>query len=346
MTEEEGLRGVTSNPSIFDKSITKGKGYEQDILSLAGKGITAAQMYETLTVTDIREAAAALYPIYDKSGGADGYVSLEPPPEYAYDIEGTLSQATRLFRLVGAPNLMIKVPATPEGVVALRRLIASGINVNATLLFSPHNYAATAQAYVDGLNDLAQKAGNLKTIASVASVFVSRIDTAVDKRLQQMIATETNVVKSHELERLQGRAALANAEVIYHIYRQRFSAPDFQALAAKGAQEQRLLWGSTSTKNPSYSDVKYVNGLIGRGTVNTLPQETWTAFQDHGTVRYSLGYDLAQARVTLDRIEELGIDMEHIHSILQKDGVAAFTASLNSLLSNLDQKRKALAGTK
>lgn len=343
MVEEQGLRGVTSNPSIFDKSITKGKGYEQDINALARQGKTANQIYESLTVADIREAAEVLYPVFQESGGADGYVSLEPPSEYAHDVPGTIAEATRLFRLVGAPNLLMKVPGTPEGLVATRRLIASGVNVNVTLLFSPHNYAMTAQAYIDGLADLARQGGDLKAAASVASVFVSRIDTAVDRRLEHLISGEDDLVKRHEMERMLGRTALANSEVIYNIYKRRFSAPDFTALAAKGARGQRLLWGSTSTKNPSYSDVKYVEGLIGRDTINTLPQETWHALLDHGTVRYSLGYGLAEARAVIDRVEELGIAMEHVHSELQRDGVAAFTASLNSLLSNLEEKRKAAA---
>lgn len=339
MVEGEGLRGLTSNPTIFDRAITRGQGYEQDISRLSAQGLSAVDIYESLTTTDIREAAAVLRPVFEKSNGADGYVSLEPPSQYAYDIDKTVSEATRLFRLVGAPNLMMKVPGTPEGLVALRKLIGAGINVNVTLLFSPHNYAMTAQAYIDGLSDLAHNGGDLSRVASVSSVFISRIDTTVDKNLEQLIAAETGTAKRHEMERLRGRAALANSEVIYNMYRQRFAAPDFQSLASRGARKQRLLWGSTSAKNPAYSDVKYVDGLIGKDTINTLPSETWKALIDHGTVRYSLGNDLLAARATLDRIEEIGINMEHVHSTLQRDGVTAFDNSLNSLLSNLEAKR-------
>lgn len=346
MVEQEGLRGLTSNPTIFDRAITKGQGYEQDIRKLSSQGLSASDIYESLTTTDIREAAAILKPVFDESDGSDGYVSLEPPSQYAYDIDKTVHEATRLFRLVGAPNLMMKVPGTAEGLVAIRKLIGNGVNVNVTLLFSPHNYAMTAQAYIDGLADLVRKGGDLSRVSSVSSVFVSRIDTFVDKALEQLMAIETGAVRRHEVERLRGRAALANSELIYHIYRQRFSAPDFQSLASRGAKKQRLLWGSTSAKNPSYSDVKYVDGLIGKDTINTLPSETWRALIDHGTVRYSLGYDLPAARATLDRIEEFGIDMENVYSTLQKDGVAAFDKSLNSLISNLEEKRVRFSGPK
>ncbi|MBI2957250.1 MAG: transaldolase [Chloroflexi bacterium] len=340
MVEQEGLRGLTSNPSIFDKSISKGQGYEPDIRRLAGQGMTAIELYESLTTTDIREAAQVLLPVHETSAGRDGYVSLEPPSQYAYDIEKTIAEASRLFRLVNAPNLMMKVPGTADGLVALRRLVGSGINVNVTLLFSPHNYALAAQAYIDGLSDLMAQGGDLTRIASVASVFVSRVDTLVDKQLEQRAAAETNLVRRHETERLRGRAALANCELIYHIYRQRFSAPDFQALAASGARPQRLLWGSTSTKNPAYSDLKYVEGLVAQGTINTLPLETWKALLDHGAIRYSLGYDQDGARATLDRIEDLGINMDEAHATLQREGVAAFDRALDSLLCNLEEKRK------
>lgn len=343
MVEREGLRGLTSNPTIFDRAITKGQGYEQDIRKLSSQGLSATDIYESLTTTDIREAAAVLRPVFDESNGADGYVSLEPPSQYAYDIDKTVSEATRLFRLVEAPNLMMKVPGTAEGLVSLRKLIGAGINVNVTLLFSPHNYAMAAQAYIDGLADLARTGGDVSRVASVASVFVSRIDTFVDKALEQLMAAEAGTVRRHEMDHLRGRAALANSEVIYHIYRRRFSAPDFQSLASRGARKQRLLWGSTSAKNPAYSDVKYVDGLIGIDTINTLPSETWRALIDHGTVRYSLGYDLPAAMATLNRIEEFGINMDNVHSTLQKDGVAAFDNSLISLLSNLEIKRKSFA---
>ncbi|MEK7848472.1 MAG: transaldolase [Chloroflexota bacterium] len=344
MIEEEGLRGMTSNPTIFDKSISQGKEYEPDIQGLAAAGRSHFEIYEALAVTDIREAAAAFRPVYEESGGVDGYVSLEPPAQFAYDLEKTLAEVPRLFRLVGAANLMIKVPGTPEGVVALRRLIAVGININVTLLFSPHNYAMVAQAYIDGLRDLAARGGDLGRVASVASVFVSRIDTVVDRRLEGLIAAETSPARKQELEGLRGQAAIANSQVIYHLYRQRFAAADFKALEAEGARPQRVLWGSTSTKNPAYSDVKYADGLIGQGTVNTLPPETWRAFGDHGTPRITLGGETAGATEVLERLEALGIGMEVVHATLQRDGVAAFAASLDSLLATLEKRRLAALG--
>lgn len=346
MIEAEGLRGMTSNPTIFDKSISQGKEYEPDIQRLTAEGRNNFEIYEALAITDIREAAAAFRSVYEQSGGLDGYVSLEPPAQFAYDLVKTLTEVPRLFRLVGAPNLMIKVPGTPEGVVALRRLIAQGININVTLLFSPHNYAMVAQAYIDGLHDLARQGGDLGRVASVASVFVSRIDTAVDRRLESLIAAETSPVQKQELARLWGQAAIANSQVIHQLCQRRFAAADFKALEAKGARPQRVLWGSTSTKNPTYSDVKYIDGLIGPGTVNTVPLDTWQAFLDHGTVRPTLGQDPAGARAVLERLEELGICMEEVHASLQKDGVAAFAASLDSLLATLEKKRLASLGTR
>ena len=345
MIEEEGLRGMTSNPSIFDKSISQGEEYEVDIQRLAAEGKNAFDIYEVLTVTDIQEATAAFKPVYEQSGGVDGYVSLEPPSQYSYDLEKTLSEVPRLFQLVGAPNLMMKVPGAPEGVVALRWLISHGININVTLLFSPHNYAMIAQAYIDGLRGLAEHGGDLSRVASVASVFVSRIDTAVDKHLEELLAAESDPSSKRELEGLRGQAALANSRVIYQIYQQRFAAADFKTLEDIGARPQRVLWGSTSTKNPEYNDLKYIDGLIGTGTVNTLPPDTWQAFSDHGTAQPALTLDASGARAVLDRLEAVGINMEEVHSTLQRDGVASFAASLDSLLYTLEERRKVFQGT-
>ncbi|MEW6034035.1 MAG: transaldolase [Chloroflexota bacterium] len=346
MVEHEGLKGMTSNPAIFDKAITRGSGYEPDIRRLATEGKTTTEIYEALIVTDIQEAAAALHPVYEQSRGLDGYVSLEPPSQYAYDLEKTLTEVPRYWRLANVPNVMIKVPGTPEGIVAVRRFIASGINVNITLLFSPHNYAMVAQAYIEGLQELHRQGGDISRVASVASIFVSRIDTAVDRRLQALIAEEKDHVRRRELEGLLGQAALANSQLTYRSYCQRFAAADFKALETKGARVQRLLWGSTSTKNPAYSDVKYVDGLIGPGTVNTLPLETWQAFNDHGIPHITLGRDTERARRTLERLEELGISMEEVHAGLQRDGVAAFNSSLDSLLAHLEEKRKTVLGAR
>ncbi|MBI2854503.1 MAG: transaldolase [Chloroflexi bacterium] len=344
MVEREGLRGITSNPTIFDKAISRGTSYEYDIQRLAAQNKTTEDIYEQLASDDIREAAAMLRPIYESSDKVDGYVSLEPPSQYACDLERTMSEVPRYFRMVNAPNVMIKVPGTVEGVAAVRRLIASGINTNVTLIFSPSNYAIVAQSYIDGLQELYQRGGDLARVASVASVFVSRIDTAVDKKLQGLIATEKSATRRKELEGLLGKAAIANSQVIYQAYRRRFAAPDFKYLGAKGAKPQRLLWGSTSTKNPAYSDVKYIDSLIGQGTINTIPPETWAAFNDHGTVRQTMAQDASSAHKVLDQLEEVGICMDEVYASLQKDGISAFTNSLDSLMAHLDQKRKAMIG--
>jgi len=344
MVQQEGLRGVTSNPTIFDKSITRGGEYEEDIQRLATEGKTAMEIYDILSTTDVGEAAAVMRPVWEASGGIDGYVSLEPPCEYAYDLNRTLKEVPRYFRMTNAPNVMMKVPGTYEGVAAVRRLIASGINVNVTLIFSPHNYAMVAQAYIDGLRDLDQQRGDLRKVASVASVFVSRIDTVVDTKLATAVSNEKDTSRRKHLESLMGQSALANSHVIYELYRRRFAATDFKELEAKGARPQRLLWGSTSTKNAAYSDVKYVEGLIGQGTINTIPPETWQAFNDHGALCHSLGEGAAQAAKRLDQLEETGLNMEEVHAALQRDGVIAFTKSLDSLLAHIEERRKTLAG--
>lgn len=344
MVQHEGLRGVTSNPTIFDKSITRGTEYEEEIRRLAAEGKTAMEIYDILSTTDVREAAAVMRPVWETSEGVDGYVSLEPPCEYAYDLNGTLREVPRYFRMTKAPNVMIKVPGTLEGTAAVRQLIARGINVNVTLIFSPHNYAMVAQAYIDGLRDLDQQGGNLKNIASVASVFVSRIDTVVDMKLASLIPTEKDDTRRKKLESLVGQAALANSQVIHRLYRRRFAAADFRELEAKGARPQRLLWGSTSTKNAAYSDVKYVEGLIGRDTINTLPPETWQAFNHHGALCPIMGEGAAQAMKILDQLEDAGISMEAVHAALQRDGVKAFTKSLDSLLAHIEERRRTFAG--
>lgn len=340
MIEEEGLRGLTSNPTIFEKSISWGKEYEADIQRLAAGGKNAFEIYEELSTVDIQEACDAFHSVYVQSEGEDGYVSLEPPSQYAYDLEKTLTEVSRLFRKVGTPNVMIKVPGTAEGVDALRELIASGININVTLLFSLSNYSRVARSYIEGLEKRARQGKELSRLASVASVFVSRIDTAVDKRLGELLQQEKDTSRRKRLEALLGQAAVANSKVIYQEYREIFDSADFKALARRGARPQRLLWGSTSTKNPAYNDLKYVNEIIGTGTINTLPPETWRAFLDHGTVRQTVGQGVAEARQFLKELDSVGISLEQVCDSLQKDGVKAFADSLDSLLKTLDDRRQ------
>ncbi|MDP2743757.1 MAG: transaldolase [Dehalococcoidia bacterium] len=340
MIEEEGLRGLTSNPTIFEKSISRGKEYEADIQRLAAEGKNAFEIYEELSTVDIQEACDAFHSVYVQSEGEDGYVSLEPPSQYAYDLEKTLTEVSHLFRKVGTPNVMIKVPGTAEGVDALRELIASGININVTLLFSLSNYSRVARSYIEGLEKRARQGKDLSRLASVASVFVSRIDTAVDKRLGELLQQEKDASRRKRLEGLLGQAAVANAKLIYQKYREMFDSADFRALASKGARPQRLLWGSTSTKNPAYSDLKYVNELIGTGTINTLPPETWKAFLDHGTVKQTVSQGVAEARQVLKELDSVGISLEQVCDSLQKDGVKAFADSLDSLLKTLEDRRQ------
>ena len=328
---DRGVRGVTSNPTIFEKAIAGSADYDADLRRLIDVGRSLDEIYETLVVEDIRAAAALLRPLYDASGGGDGYVSLEVNPNLAHDTDGTIEEARRLFALVAQPNVMIKVPATPAGVPAIKALIGEGINVNVTLIFSLAQYEAVAEAYVAGLERLTVAGGGLHTVASVASFFVSRVDTAVDAALAEAGSQE-----------LQGRIAIDNAKVAYAHFRELFSGSRWQALAARGAHPQRPLWASTGTKNPAYSDTLYVDSLIGPDTVNTVPPDTLQAFLDHGHVAATLDTDLDGARARLQRLAALGIDLDAIAGELQDAGVASFTESFTSLMAGIGAKREQL----
>lgn len=325
---DQGLRGVTSNPSIFEKAIAGSADYDADLRRLVEAGKSVNEIYEALAIDDIQHATDVLRPVYDASQGADGYVSLEVSPTLANDTDGTLADARRLFEAVNRPNLMIKVPATPPGLPAITALIAEGINVNVTLIFSVSQYEAVVEAYLAGLEQRAAAGGDLSRVASVASFFVSRVDSAVDKEL------ETKGVRD-----LQGKAAVANSKLAYARFGELFSGPRWEKLAAAGARYQRPLWASTSTKNPAYPDTLYVDTLIGPHTVNTLPPETLTAFMDHGTLAVTIGDGLEQAREDFARLAALGIDMDAVTQKLQDDGVAAFAKSFESLMSSIAQKQ-------
>lgn len=330
---EDGLSGVTSNPTIFDKALAGGSDYDQALGALIGNdpGAPTEAIYEALAVEDIRMAADILAPVYERTAGADGFVSLEVSPHLAADTDGTVDEAKRLWRAVDRPNVMIKVPATPEGTPALATLIGEGINVNATLMFSLGHYEAVAGAYIEGLGRAADPA----SVASVASFFVSRIDTAAGRALDD--------IGTGDAAALKGKIAIANAKMAYARFGEIFGGDSFASLRAKGARVQRVLWASTGTKDPAFSDVLYVEELIGPDTVNTLPIATLDAFRDHGRPRRTIDQGLDEAGDDLAKLKELGIDLDEITARLQIDGVAAFADSFDKLIAGLDSKRLALA---
>lgn len=332
-----GLRGVTSNPAIFEKAIAGSNDYDEDLKQLLKTDESIVQIYETLAIKDISLAADELRGVYDSSGGKDGYVSLEVSPELAYDTEKTIVEAKRLFETVNRPNVMIKVPATQAGLPAITDLIGSGVNVNVTLIFSLENYKAVAAAYQAGLEKLAAigpavKGGHpINKVASVASFFVSRVDTAVDKELEKIGTSE-----------LLGKIAVANSKIAYVEYKKILEQSRWQELANKGAGVQRVLWASTSTKNPAYPDNLYVDELIGPDTVNTLPPSTLESFMDHGRVAQTLTQSPAEAQSQLAKLADLGIDLEAITKKLQDDGVVAFAKPFKKLLESIAEKCKLL----
>jgi transaldolase len=340
MVEEDGICGVTSNPTIFEKAITQSRDYDAEIEELARKRKTAEEVYNNLTIKDVTLAADILYRIYKETEGKDGYVSIEVPPKYAYDIEETIGEAQKLFERIGRDNVMIKVPATEEGAMAIERLIAKGININATLVFSLSHYENVALAYIKGLEEFSGEGGDLRRVASVASLFVSRIDTLVDSLISSLVESKKDPEKKRNLEELKGKAAIANSKKVYQKFKEIFSQEKFKDLEKRGARVQRPLWASTSTKNPAYSDVKYVEELIGPDTVNTIPQVTLDAFRDHGKPRLSLEENLAIVEDVLSRMERAGVDLEEVCETLQREGVDAFEKSFENLLSNLQGKMK------
>jgi transaldolase len=328
---DQGVRGVTSNPTIFDKAIEGSADYDDAMQSLVEAGKSVEQIYEALAMDDIGRAADILRPLYDETNGGDGFVSLEVNPTLAHDTQRTIVEARRLFKALNRPNIMIKVPSTPEGIPAIETLIGEGVNVNVTLMFSLTHYLAVASAYLNGLEKLAASGGDPGGVSSVASFFVSRVDTAVDKALAEIGNTD-----------LQGKIAVANAKMAYACFKETFSGPRWETLAASGARVQRPLWGSTGTKNPAYSDTLYVDDLIGPDTVNTVPPDTLDAFLDHGTVALTIEAGLDEARADLQRLADLGIDLDAITQTLQDDGVAAFAKSFESLMGSIAEKREKL----
>ncbi|MEW6166410.1 MAG: transaldolase [Pseudomonadota bacterium] len=342
LIDDDGISGLTSNPAIFEKAIGGSHDYDVALSALVASGERdPAVLFERLAVEDIRAAADLLQPVYRDSAGADGYVSLEVSPQLAMDEAATVHEARRLWRAVDRPNLMIKVPGTLPGVAAVRRLVGAGVNVNVTLLFARATYRAVADAYMRGLETFVAGGGDPARVASVASFFVSRIDTAVDAELERRLAS-TGAAERAVLDALCGRVAVANAKLAYADYRAIYAQPRWQALAARGARPQRLLWASTGTKNPRYSDVLYVESLIGPQTVNTVPPATLDAFRDHGRAAPRLAEDIDGARAVLDALAAAGVSLEAITDRLVVEGVRLFVEAHDKLLAAVAVKRDAL----
>ena len=333
---ERGVSGVTSNPTIFEKAISGSTDYDGALLALEGDG-GPVDTYEALAVEDIRATADLLRPHYDATRGGDGYASLEVSPTLAHDTDGTVTEAKRLFATVGRPNLMVKVPATPEGIPAIRQLVGAGMNLNVTLIFSLDAYARVREAYVQGLEDLAETGEDPGSVASVASFFVSRVDTAVDALLEELLRQGREEVAS-----LLGTAAISNSKLAYQAFKHTFSEERFQTLRQKGARVQRPLWASTGTKNPAYSDVVYIESLIGSDTVNTVPPATLTAFMEHGNPEATLEVGVAEAERAVEALAEAGVNMEEVTDKLLTDGVKSFADSFEKLLANIEDKVNAL----
>jgi transaldolase/glucose-6-phosphate isomerase len=341
LIEEDGLRGMTSNPTIFEKAIADSTLYSDILQSLRSRtDLDAKGRYEILAIRDIQEAADFLRPVYGSSKRRDGYVSLEVSPYLARDTKGTLDEARRLWKTVGRENVMIKVPGTAEGIPAFQELIGEGININVTLLFSQEVYKRVAEAYIAGLEQLSARGGDVSKIASVASFFISRIDSSVDAIVGEHLKASKDPREQEQLKSILGKVAIANGKQTYVSYQTMFSGDRWKALAAKGAQTQRVLWASTSTKNPSYRDVLYVEELIGPDTVNTIPPATLDAFRDHGRPRPSLTEDIESANRTMETVAKVGISMKEVTDKLTDDGVRLFAEAFDKLLKAVEKSSK------
>lgn len=326
----QGLRGMTSNPSIFEKSISNSDAYDAQLEQLVKAGHNLQQVYEALVMEDIARAADIMRPVYDDTAGLDGYISLEVSPQLAHDTAGTVNEGLRFFERLHRPNIMIKVPATAAGLPAIRQLLAQGVNVNVTLMFSLEDYTNVAEAYLLGLEDALAAGRDLSTIASVASFFVSRVDGSIDPQLDALGSTEAQALRGH--------IAIDNAKLAYASFQEVFASARWQTLAEQGARVQRPLWASTSTKDPSYPDTLYVDSLIGAHTVNTVPPQTLEAMLDHATVEETVSQNVAASRERLATLATLGIDLAEVTRQLQEEGVAKFATSFENLLQSIAEK--------
>jgi transaldolase/glucose-6-phosphate isomerase len=346
MIEEDGLRGMTSNPAIFEKAIAESSLYDDILKSLASRNdLDTKARYEQIAIRDIQGAADLLRPVYESSKFRDGYVSLEVSPLLALKTQETIDEARRLWKAVNRENVMIKIPGTAEGLPAIRQAIGEGINVNVTLLFAQEVYEKVAEAHIAGLEDLAKRGGNLKKIGGVASFFISRIDSLVDAMINDKLKTATDAQQQALLKSLLGKVAIANGKLTYLRYQRIFNGPRWQALAAQGAQTQRVLWASTSTKNPAYRDVMYVEELIGPDTVNTMPPATIDAFRDHGRLRNSLTEDVAGAQNVMDNLARTGISIKEVTTKLTDDGVKLFADAFHKLLAAVEKNTQSKGKT-
>jgi len=342
LLDEDGICGVTANPTIFEKSISSGHAYDEQINQLIREGKSTNEIYEALIIQDIRTVADILRPIYDSANRQDGLVSLEVSPDLAHDTEGTLSEVRRFWKMVDRPNLMIKIPGTPEGIPAVLQALTEGINVNITLIFSISTYRQVAEAFISALEARRTAGEDISHMASVASFFVSRVDTLVDKLLEDKIKATSDPAEQQHLKSLEGKAAIANARLVYQDFKKIFNTPRFAALKQASAYVQRPLWASTSTKNPAYRDVLYAEELIGPDTVDTMPLETIENFRDHGRVRLSIEDNLEEAHQVLDDLEKIGIHYDQVTKQLQDEGVQKFADSFHTLFEGIAEKRKAI----
>jgi transaldolase len=329
MLNEDAVVGVTSNPTIFQKAISEGDAYDDQLREVLAEEDDPKEVFLRLAIKDVQDACDLFRPVWDGGAGQDGYVSIEVDPNLAYDTEGTIAEAQRLHELVDRPNCFVKIPATEPGLPAIEEMLARGRSINVTLIFSLQRYAEVVEAFLRGLERLVESGGDPGPVASVASFFVSRVDTEADKRLEELGAPDD----------LKGKLAIANAKLAYQRYQELHAGERWEALAAKGARTQRCLWASTSTKNPDYRDVMYVEELIGPATVDTMPEETIRAFQDHGEVALTLERDLDEARRVFERIAEAGVDYDDVVAVLEKEGVQKFSDSFTELLEGVRAKR-------
>lgn len=340
LIDNDGVSGVTSNPTIFEKAIAGSTDYDGEIRKLVEAGEVTAEIFETLETQDIRAAADLFRPLYDRTEGRDGFVSIEVAPTLARNTKGTIEEAHRLWKEVDRPNILVKVPGTAEGLPAIEQLLAEGININITLLFANERYEEVAWAYVSALEKRVREGKPVDRIASVASFFVSRIDTLADTQLDAKVAAAKSANEKQSLEALRGKTAIANAKLAYVKFKEICAGPRFQALARKGARVQRMLWASTGTKNPQYSDTLYVDTLIGPDTINTMPVATMNAYRDHGKPRTTIEEGLDDARKTLQQLAAAGIDLAAITRKLEDQGVDSFAKDYEKLLAALAEKRK------
>ncbi len=339
---EMGIVGVTSNPSIFGKSISTGHAYDEQISQLLSKGKDTSDVYENVVIQDIRTVADLLRPVFERTQGQDGYVSLEVSPDLSHDTEGMLSEARRFWKMVERPNLMIKIPATPEGIPAVKQAISEGISVNVTLIFSLDSYRAVAEAYLSGLEERNRRGEDISKIASVASFFVSRVDTLVDQLLEDKIKASSDTNEQQKLKALEGKAAIANARLVYQEFKRIFNSPRFESLKHASANLQRPLWASTSTKNPAYRDVLYAEELIGSNTVDTMPLETIENFHDHGKVSMTIENDIQGAKTLFASLEEQGIHYEQVTQQLLDEGVKKFADAFHQLFNDIKSKQQGI----